>query len=128
MSITITTLSDSGEDVSVAPGSTVAAEAADGDGLSLREALSLFDQAYDRGDPVDGDFRFDPSLAGSELVLANGDLDLYAPGETIRIDGDADGDGIGDITISGRRREPHLLDRGRRIQLGAYGAGKPHPD
>ncbi len=80
---TITTLDDETFD-----GGDLAAEMADGDGLSLREALAL---------GADGNnFVFDGSLAGGSLVLTEGQLTLT---QGVNISGDTDGDGAADITI-----------------------------
>ena len=67
-----------------------------GDGLtSLREAVAAVN---DGTQPPGTAITFDPSLAGGVLRLTQGELTL--DGE-MRIDGDADGDGIGDIVLSG---------------------------
>ena len=102
----VTTLREDGHDGSVV--GDLAAEAADGDGLSLREAMLI--AAYEKDGPEE--IRFDPSLKGATLKLHHGALEFHPehrslPGysyygpNTLRIDGDVDGDGIGDITVSG---------------------------
>ena len=88
--LVVTTLNDE------AAGSTVlATELADGDGLSLREALAIAN-----ADTAIDTITFDSSLAGGTLTLTLGELMIT---ESVIIDGDADGSGddISDITISG---------------------------
>ncbi|MGD1699258.1 beta strand repeat-containing protein [Dapis sp. BLCC M229] len=57
-------------------------------GISLREALDAIDSG--------GTITFDSSLAAGTISLENGEL---AIAESVSIDGDIDGDGVGDITI-----------------------------
>jgi parallel beta-helix repeat protein len=72
-------------------GGNLAAETADGNGLSLREALSLAN-ANGQIDTI----TFAPSLAGGTAFL-DGSLRLTS---NLTIDGDIDGDGRPDITLS----------------------------
>ncbi len=71
-------------------GGTLADDIADGNGLSLREALF---HAGD-GDTV----IFDPALTGSTITLTQGEIALSG---SVTIDGDTNGDDKADITISG---------------------------
>ena len=84
----VTTASDSVADSSFA--GTFAADAADGGGLSLREAIH-WAQA---GDTI----TFDSSLKGQTITLLDGELALT---QDLTIDGDVNGDHKADITISG---------------------------
>ena len=93
---TVTTASDAGADGTLA--GTAEADAADGGGLSLREALGWASGApapvaiafaHGPGDAFDG---------GGRVVLEHGQLEVL--GEVV-IDGDADGDGTPDVTIDG---------------------------
>ncbi len=88
----VTTLADGGDDDF--GGGNLAAEEADGDGLSLREALGLANG--DLANP--NSITFDPLLAGGVLFLQSGQLAITTDG--ISIDGDIDGDGAPDIEIS----------------------------
>ncbi|MDD7884414.1 YDG domain-containing protein [Flavivirga sp. 57AJ16] len=84
---TVTTLVDEND-----AGATIASPG--GNGLSLREAISLTSS----GDTIE----FSNSLAGGTLTLtvpAGRDLDIT--GKTLIIDGDTNGDGAPDITITG---------------------------
>ncbi|MEM9233538.1 MAG: hypothetical protein AAGA69_04780, partial [Pseudomonadota bacterium] len=91
---TVTTLNDGGDDNFNS--GDLAAETADGGGLSLREALAL---AQD-GDTITFDNSSDAvfesggtiTLAGTELTISQLDL---------TIDGDLDDDGTADVTIDG---------------------------
>ena len=83
----VTTNSDSGDDQGFA--GSLAADAADGGGLSLREAIH-WAQA---GDTI----TFDTSLKGQTITLS-GQLGL---GQDLTIDGDVNGDHKADITING---------------------------
>lgn len=74
-------------------GGDLAAETADGGGLSLREALALANANAD-ADTVG----FDAGLEGQTLVLTNGEL---AIAQDVSISGDTDDDHKADITISG---------------------------
>lgn len=85
---TVTTTSDSGDNLTVA--GDLAAETADGGGLSLREAILL---AHD-GDTI----TFDSSLNGQTLTLSS----ELAISDDITIDGDFVGnDNSADVTLSG---------------------------
>ena len=84
----VTTNSDSGADQGFA--ASLAADAADGGGLSLREAIH-WAQA---GDTI----TFDSSLKGQTITLLAGQLTLA---QDLTIDGDVNGDHKADITISG---------------------------
>ena len=74
-------------------GGTLAAESADGGGLSLREALA-FANANANADHI----TFAANLAGQTLVLTRGQLSIT---QDVTIDGDTNGDNKADITISG---------------------------
>jgi hypothetical protein len=74
-------------------GGSLAAETADGGGLSLREALGLANANAD-ADRIG----FAASLAGQTLVLTGGQLSIN---NDVAIDGDTNGDDKADITISG---------------------------
>ena len=74
-------------------GASLAADKADGDGLSLREAIHWANQTT-TADTVD----FDASLGGTTLVLTQGKLVIS---EDLTVDGDIDGNDSADITISG---------------------------
>ena len=84
----VTTASDSLPDSTFA--GSMAADAADGGGLSLREAIH-WAQA---GDTI----TFDSSLKGQTITLLAGELALT---QDLTIDGDVNGDHKADITISG---------------------------
>jgi Ca2+-binding RTX toxin-like protein len=89
VSLIVTTASDSasaGNDI----GASLAADIADGGGLSLREAIAW----AAAGDTV----VFASGLAGSTITLEQGQLALT---KDIVINGDVDGDRKADITISG---------------------------
>jgi len=75
-------------------GGNLAAETADGGGLSLREALAL---ANGNGNASDN-ITFAPGLAGGTLFLTNGELGIST--DAITIDGDINGNDTPDITIS----------------------------
>ncbi|MBL4789806.1 MAG: hypothetical protein JKY60_12450 [Kordiimonadaceae bacterium] len=83
---TVTTGNDDAFD-----GGDLAAETADGGGLSLREALGLANANAD----VDT-ITFDASLSGSTLTLSGSELVIS---NSVTIDGDIDGDNRADITI-----------------------------
>ncbi|PLX39332.1 MAG: hypothetical protein C0606_02055 [Hyphomicrobiales bacterium] len=84
-------------------GGSYAADKADGDGLSLREAIHWANQASG-ADTVN----FDASLAGTTLVLTQGQqIYIY---DDITIDGDVNGDDKADITISGDADQNGTLD------------------
>jgi len=83
---TVTTSNDDAYD-----GGDLAAETADGGGLSLREAIGLANADAD-ADTI----TFDASLSGSTLTLTGGELVIS---ENVTIDGDIDGDNRADITI-----------------------------
>jgi len=86
---TVTTNLDEGANTT----GSLADDIADGDGLSLREAMHWANQTA-AADTVD----FDASLAGTTLVLTQGHLTID---EDLTIDGDVNGDDKADITISG---------------------------
>ncbi|MBK1442740.1 hypothetical protein JHJ32_22260, partial [Parapedobacter sp. ISTM3] len=86
MTLVVTTLSDTGDDATIAPG--LAEDETDGDGLSLREALAW----ARRGDTVTFAQGGTITLNGTQLVVNHGNL---------TIDGDLDDDGVPDITVSG---------------------------
>ncbi len=88
---TVTTIKDDGDDATVT--GDLDAEIADGDGLSLREAIELTNAASGR-QRID----FDSSLNGSTIVLKQGELTVT--GKVI-VDGDVDGDDVADIVITG---------------------------
>ena len=69
-------------------------EAADGDGLSLREALAIV-----QAEPERSMITFAPELSGGRVVLRNGALETAVD---VQIDGDLDNDGRPDIQINGR--------------------------
>src|SRR5262245_42645797 len=84
---TVTTLADEtfqGSETTGAP---------DGAGLSLREALALANANAD-ADAIS----FAAGLSGGTLTLTNGELTISTD---VAIDGDVNGDGKADITISG---------------------------
>ncbi|GGE87017.1 hypothetical protein GCM10011317_50150 [Niveispirillum cyanobacteriorum] len=93
---TVTTLLDSGNDASV--GADLAADTADGGGLSLREAIHWSNQNAGADTIV-----FKSSLSGtiqlsSALPTITGSLSVRGPGaDVITIDGDTDDNGTGDI-------------------------------
>ncbi|MEM0921895.1 MAG: choice-of-anchor Q domain-containing protein [Pseudomonadota bacterium] len=87
--LTVTTLEDE-----TAGGIDAATEAADGAGLSLREALAI----ASAGDGP-GIIQFDQSLAGGRIVLREGQLQGSG---NITIDGDLDGNGTPDIALNAR--------------------------
>jgi len=87
--LVVTTLDDEAFD-----NGDLAAEEADGNGLSLREALALAN-----GDPTATDtITFAAALTGGTLFLATGQQ-LAITTDGITIDGDIDHDGTPDITI-----------------------------
>ena len=83
---TVTTLDDE-----TAATTDLATEMADGNGLSLREAIAIANAVAG-----DDDIIFDGALAGMTLTLTNGALTLDS---NIDMDGDTDNDGVADITI-----------------------------
>ncbi len=87
----VDTILDTGADQSVT--GNLALEQADGDGLSLREAVLLSNQTI-AADTI----RFDASLAGQTIVLAGGAMTIT---EDLTIDGDIGSDEKADISISG---------------------------
>jgi len=87
--ITVTTLDDESFD-----GGSLAAEAADGSGLSLREAIGLADAQA--GEDQIG---FAGGLAGGTMLLTLGQLVLSSD---VTIDGDSDDDHRPDITVDAR--------------------------
>src|SRR5262245_38612107 len=87
---TVTTLDDE-----LFNGGNLAAETADGSGLSLREALALTSS-----NGVSDAIAFAPGLAGGTLFLTSGAALEIIPSSAITIDGDIDHNGTPDITIS----------------------------
>ena len=87
MTFTVTPLQDD----QTYDGGDLAAETADGGGLTLREALGLANSAADP-DTID----FAAGLSGGTLTLAQGELDIT---QSVAIDGDINGDGVADIAI-----------------------------
>ena len=85
---TVTTTSDAGDDGTQA--ASLAADQADGGGLSLREALAWAADAAG-ADTI-------TFAAAGRIVLAQGQLAV--PGE-VTIDGDLDGNGTPDVTVDG---------------------------
>ena len=73
----------------------LATETADGAGLSLREALGL---ALANGAGTLDKITFDAALAGSTITIGGTELVIAS---SVAIDGDTNGDGKADITISG---------------------------
>lgn len=84
--LTVTTNSDSGVDKTL--GTDLAADMADGGGLSLREALNWAQS----GDTVTF------STAGMTVTLAGTELQIS---KSLTIDGDLDNNGTADITVNG---------------------------
>ena len=84
----VTSASDAGDDGTI--GASLAADIADGGGLSLREAINW----SAAGETI----TFDASLAGSTIRLTQGQLTLA---KSINIDGDVNGDNRADIVITG---------------------------
>ena len=100
-SFLVDTLQDGGADDY--DGNDLAAESADGDGLSLREALALANNV----DPASPDtIRFAAAPAGGTLVLASGE---FVVDGSVTIDGDIDGDGEFDITVSASALTPSAV-------------------
>ncbi len=93
-SLVVTTLDDSGANLTVT--GDLAAETADGGGLSLREALILANNNFDGDSTNATDITFDASLAGGTLTLSGGELGIASD---VTIDGDTNGDNVADITI-----------------------------
>ncbi|MCP4381976.1 MAG: hypothetical protein GY798_11290, partial [Hyphomicrobiales bacterium] len=93
----VTTLSDSGDDATVT--GDLAAEAADGGGLSLREALILAN-TMDGADTISFDVALtggsDPGVDDGVVTLGGSQLVITSD---VTIDGDTDGDATADITI-----------------------------
>jgi hypothetical protein len=93
--IVVTTLSDETYD-----GGDIDEETADGNGLSLREAIGLANAAGGSHS-----ITFDQSLAGGTLTLTNGELniesDITVDGDVLGNDGVANGSGKDDITVDG---------------------------
>ena len=84
-----------------AAGSSLAEDLADGDGLSLREAVrwaSSLDTIL-----------FEAALAGTTLVLTEGPLSIA---KDLTIDGDINGDDKADITLSGDANGNGIADSG----------------
>ncbi|MEM9059090.1 MAG: choice-of-anchor Q domain-containing protein [Pseudomonadota bacterium] len=90
-SYTVTTDNDSGDNLTVT--GDLAAETADGGGLSLREAI-LLSNATGAAD----DITFAAALAGSTITLTGGQLVLS---NDTTVDGDVDGDNKADVTVDG---------------------------
>jgi predicted outer membrane repeat protein len=85
-SLVVTTLADNPYD-----GGTLAQELAEGNGLSLRQALGLAN-----ANPGPHTVTFAPNLAGGTIHLTNGELDVT---NGVTIDGDITGNGTPGITI-----------------------------
>ena len=85
----VTTLSDSGDDTTSA--GSLAADQADGGGLSLREAL-LLANASGTTDTIS----FDAALSGGNIALTAGQLEIAS---SMSVDGDLDNDGTADVTV-----------------------------
>ncbi len=112
LGVVVTTLSDAGADATV--GGNLAAEQADGGGLSLREALLLVNAGDLDADPTNGTrITFDAALAGGTLFLATGQQ-LAITTDGITVDGDIDGNGTADIDISADSEEG-ANDAGSRV-------------
>ena len=101
---------------------------AGGAGLSLREALALANGNGATPDTI----TFAPGLAGGTLFLTNGELSITTDG--ITIDGDINGDGTPDITISANSAStptmptPRLPHQRRRSEHDFRHAQRPcHP-
>lgn len=94
MTLLVTSILDSGDDQTI--GESLAADEADGNGLSIREALFWVEEGesvtFDLNGSVPGNQGGTITLNGSPLSVAKND---------ISIDGDLDGDGFPDVTISG---------------------------
>ncbi len=119
----VTTTSDSGLDATVS--GDLAAETADGGGLSLREAVLLAN-----ADGAADDIAFQ---TGGTVVLTQGELVLSSD---ITIDGDVDGDGRADVIVDADQASRALrvtagaatlegltLVDGRRVGAGVDGEG-----
>jgi hypothetical protein len=119
----VTTLADNPYD-----GGTLAQELAEGNGLSLRQAIGLANQ-----DPTSFDsIQFAPSLIGGSthgvndgvLLLSNGELTING---NVTIQGDVNFDGTPDITIDGQGASRDFLITGGSVLLdeltitGGYG-------
>jgi hypothetical protein len=119
----VTTLADNPYD-----GGTLAQELAEGNGLSLRQAIGLANQ-----DPTSFDsIQFAPSLIGGSthgvndgvLLLSNGELTING---NVTIQGDINFDGTPDITIDGQGASRDFLITGGSVLLdeltitGGYG-------
>ncbi|MBL4836133.1 MAG: DUF4347 domain-containing protein [Kordiimonadaceae bacterium] len=90
---TVTTLLDSGDDLTVT--GDLAAETADGGGLSLREAL-LLSNAASGADTIN----FDSTVfAGGQTIALNQATGELAVTDSVTINGDIDGDNKADVTI-----------------------------
>ena len=87
--------------------------------IALREALN---EAANNGDAVD-QIVFASNLAGSTIRLTSTlDVNVQA-GEFLFFSGDADGDGVADITITGDVNGNNVADAGDVRILNASGAG-----
>ncbi|MCP4304144.1 MAG: hypothetical protein GY788_04515, partial [bacterium] len=102
--LVVTTLLDMGDDLTVT--GDLAAETADGDGLSLREALLLANGADLDDDPTNhATISFDASLTGGVtpgdddgvVTLTGGQLEISSD---VVINGDTNGDDKADITVN----------------------------
>jgi FG-GAP-like repeat len=108
----VTTLADNPYD-----GGTLAQELAEGNGLSLRQALGLANQ-----DPTANDvITFAPDLIGGSTPGVNNGVLLLTNGleinSNVTIDGDINGDGTPDITIDGQGTSTDLFVTGGRVTL-----------
>ncbi|WP_181824687.1 hypothetical protein, partial [Phaeobacter gallaeciensis] len=97
----VNTTLDTGADATVT--GDLAAETADGDGLSLREAVLLANP----GDTI----TFDGSLDAATIKLVSGTLEIIT-GENLIIDGDLDNDNSADVTISGDANNSGTVNAG----------------
>jgi hypothetical protein len=105
----VTTLADNPYD-----GKTLAQELAEGNGLSLRQALGL---ANASGGP--STIIFAPDLAGGTIYLANGELDISS---NVTIDGNVGGDGTPGITIDAGGNS-RVFDEGGALGISATLSG-----
>ncbi len=94
--LVVTTASDTGVDAAIS--ADLAADVADGGGLSIREAIAHANS----GDRIV--FDLNPDVGGAQggtIVLGGNALSIT---KGITIDGDVNGDGLADVTIDGDRR------------------------
>lgn len=93
---TVTSLSDKGDDLTVT--GDLAAESADGYGLSLREAIALAN-----ANPGEDTVTFDQSLGDEEIFLNGGEISIT---DKVIIDGLLDSNTSPDITIDAEGNSP----------------------